>query len=158
MAIEFQAALLRAIGEQCGLPPTRQVAAGPGVRAAYRLTIRYHDRRAVDSVATLRRNRADDAVLEVVYRGLFNHKPLNFQVDQTRYAAWIAALEKLRYDSLPDQPNLPAHGFDLWMLERASGSFVKSIVLAPERAVNEYAALARACEVHLPEALRPLQY
>ncbi len=157
MPVEIQASLLRAVADQCGLPSLRQVAQQPGVRAVYRLTIRYHDRRASDSIATLKRIGSDGALLEIVYRGLFNHKPLLFQIEQIRYDAWVAALHQLHFDTLPDQPDIPSHGLDLWLLERAAGSFVKNVVLAPALATGTYAALIQTLHARLPESLQELK-
>ncbi len=50
----FQVPLLRSVIDSCKLPPVRQVAQQPGVQVVYRITIHLFDRRASDSVSTLR--------------------------------------------------------------------------------------------------------
>jgi hypothetical protein len=154
--LEYQAYLLRSIGDQINLTPLQKVALQPGISAVYRLTVRYHDRRARESVATLRRWR-DQITLEIVYRGRFDHKPLALNVLQAQYEAFVAALHKLRFDQLNDQPNLPTYGVDLWLLERAAGSFTKSLILAPELARDVHAALVETVRTHLPEMLREVK-
>jgi hypothetical protein len=152
--MELLASLLRSVADGAGVPPVAQVARAPGMRAVYRLTARYHDRRAADSVATLKRISADGGTLEIVYRGHFDHKPLTFRVEQPRYEGLTLAFQRLNFDKLPDQTGIPPNGVDLWLLERAAGSFVKSVILSPEIAGEPYTALATTLQQYLPEALR----
>lgn len=152
--MEYQAYLLRSIGDQMKLPPLQKVALRPGISGVYRLTVRYHDQRAFDSVATAQRFGRAQPALEIVYRGLFDHRPLALALEAARYEAFALALQKLRFDQLKDQPDLPTHGTDLWLLERAAGSFTKSIILAPELAKEPYTDLIEAIKTHMPEMLR----
>lgn len=154
--MEYHAHLLRSIGDQMKLPPLDQIAHQPGISAAYRLTVRYHDRRAVDSVATLRRWR-DRAALEIVYLGLFDHRPLALPIEPARVEALTLALGQLRFDRLKDQPELPPYGVDLWLLERSAAGFYRGVILAPPLAQGVYAGLAAAVRAHLPEALREVR-
>ncbi|MBL8160760.1 MAG: hypothetical protein JNJ61_02160 [Anaerolineae bacterium] len=155
--MDYLAATLRAIADQCGLKPLKQVALLPGVRAAYRLTVRYHDRRAHDSVATLRLVRVGGPQLEVVYRALFDHKPVHFAIETTRVQAFEDALITAHFDHLRDAQNLPPHGADLWLLERAAGGFYHSVLLAPELTGGGHARVVYIVASHLPEALREVQ-
>ena len=155
--MEYQAYLLRLIGDQMKLPPLQKVALLPGISGVYRLTVRYHDRRAYDSVATARRFGRSQPTLEIVYRGLFDHRPLALTLESARYEAFALALQKLRFDQLKDQPDLPTHGTDLWLLERAAGSFAKSLILAPELAKDSYTDLIEAIRTHIPEMLREVK-
>lgn len=155
--MDYLAAMLRAIADHCGLKPLRQVALLPGVRAAYRLTVRYHDRRAHDSAATLRVARAGGPQLEVVYRALFDHKPVQISIEAARVQAFEDALIAARFDHLRDAPNLPPHGADLWLLERAAGGFYHSVLLAPELTGGQHARIVHIVASHLPEALREIR-
>jgi hypothetical protein len=155
--MELIASQLRAIADQMKVPTTRQLAQSPGVSAIYRLTVRYHDRRAADSVATLRRIGKGEAKLEIVYRGLFNHKPVVISFDEGRYNAFTEALQKVHFDSLSDQQNIPPHGVDLWLLERAAGTFNKSVIIAPELTGSVYARLVYQIGSTLPEAVREVK-
>lgn len=151
---EFLASTLLAICEQVGARPIQHIAREPGVKVAYRLTVRYHDRRAADSVATLRW--ANDASLNVIYRGLFAHKPVVFTLDTPRAETFAQEVQKLNFDRLHDQSNIPPHGVDLWLLERAAGSFYKGVVIAPELTGSVYARLAFVVNLYLPEAVRTI--
>ncbi len=155
--MEYQAYLLRSIGDQIQLTPLQAIALQPGISGVYRLTARYHDRRAYDSVGTLRRFGRERPTLEMVYRGLFDHKPVAVAVEPPKYEAFALALQKLRFDQLKDQPDLPTYGVDLWLLERAAGSFTKSLILAPELAKDVHAALVETVRTHLPELLREVR-
>lgn len=155
--MELIASQLRAIADQMSLPNTRKLAQSPGVSAVYRLTVRYHDRRAADSVATLMRVGKSEAKLEMVYRGLFNHKPMLVVFDEARYEAFTAALQKVNFDGLTDQQNIPSHGVDLWLLERAAGTFNKSVIIAPELTGSIYARLVYMIGSTLPEAVREVK-
>jgi hypothetical protein len=155
--MELIASQLRAIADQMSLPSTRKLAQSPGVSAVYRLTVRYHDRRAADSVATLMRVGKSEAKLEIVYRGLFNHKPVVVAFDEARYEAFTSILQKVHFDSLTDQQNIPSHGVDLWLLERAAGTFNKSVIIAPELTGSVYARLVYMIGSTLPEAVREVK-
>jgi hypothetical protein len=154
--MDYQAYLLRVIADELGLKPAEEIARQPGMRAVYRLTIRYHDSRSYDSVATVSRYVTNSPQLEITYRGLFDHKPLVLAIEQARFDAFTGALLKLRFDHLPDQPNIPTYGVDLWMIERAAGGFSRSVILAPKLAQGVYNDLIAAVRKHLPEAVKEL--
>jgi hypothetical protein len=155
--MEYLASMLRTIAEQADVSPVGKVVFQPGVKSVYRLTVRYHDRRAYDSVATLIHKGPGDAVLEVVYRGLFGHRPLKLAINQDRFHAFFMSLHKAHFDRLGDQQNIPPYGVDLWLLERAASSFYKSVIIAPELTAHVYARLVYEINLHLPEALKPIK-
>src|SRR5258708_5214471 len=97
------------------LKPLEKLALQPGVRAAYRLTIRHHDRRAHGSVATLIRASGDGAILEMVFRGRFDQKPLSSTVTQMNYEGLVQGFQKVKFDKRGDQPKIVSYGQDLWM-------------------------------------------
>ncbi len=152
--MEYLASMLTAIVEQMKLTPIEKLALQPGVRAVYRLTIRYHDRRAHDSVATVIRTGPIGATLEVVFRGRFDQKPLRSTVTQADYVGLVAGFQKVNFDKLGDQPQLLTYGQDLWMWERAAGTFHKSVLLEPAGAEGVYWQLVRLAWTHLPVAVR----
>jgi hypothetical protein len=154
--VEQHAYLLRRISERMGVPPLKTVAMLPGTRTAFRVSIHYEDQRASDCVLTLRRWGADEVALDVVYQGHFDHKPITRRLSPDSYDEFTAALTRLHFDRLPDQPNIAFFGVDLWMVERAAGSFIKSVILAPQTAVGDYAALIALIRKNLPEAVRQI--
>lgn len=154
--MEGYAHILRNIAEQLGCPPVKHVAARPGIQAVYRVTVHYPDMRASDAVATLVHTRAQDAVLETLYRGRFNNRPLKRQLDMRDYQAFSRILTPALFDRLPDQPDILFYGADLWLIERGAGSFVKGVIVAPKTASEVYSRLLDAIRTYLPEAIREI--
>ena len=151
----FQAPLLRSVADQLGLPPVSEVARIPGVREVYRFTVHYYDGRACNSVATLGVSPTGGIQLENVYQRALLNKPLSYSIEAERYQEFVRAVMGLHFDKLPDQPNLPTYNLtDLWMIERAAGTFLHSVILAPEQARDEFSMLVNAVRHGLPEALR----
>jgi hypothetical protein len=77
-------------------------------------------------------------------------------LDAERYKALLVALRRVSFDTMDDQPDVPFFGVDLWLVERASGSFYHDVVLSPEGARGFYRELVLALREHLKEALRPI--
>ncbi len=152
----YHVPLLRAIPTELGLAPTIEVVQRPGVAEVCRITVHYYDRRACDSVATLINSRMSGAALETVYRRALAQKPLTHVLDETRYRAFLMAIKTAGFDKLADQADLPAYdSTDVWMIERAAGSFCRSVVVAPDIAQSApHRALITAVQTYLPEALR----
>jgi hypothetical protein len=157
-ALPYYSYVLRVIADRTGAAPLKKVALQPGLQAAYRISVHYYDKRACDSVATLCRFTSEDTrTLEVRYAGAFQEKALFHQIELEHYEAFMRVLQKVRFDHLADQPGLPAHGIDLWLVERAAGSFNKGVILSPKYAAGAYAVIVDAVKTHLPEALRTVK-
>lgn len=153
----FQAPLLRAIADQLGLKPISEIARLPGVHEVYRITVQYFDGRACNSAATLRSS-LTGVVLETVYQRALARKPIAHGIDEARYEEFVQAVKSLRFDRMRDQPNLPDYNStDLWLVERAAGTFYHNVILAPELARDAYGRLANAVKHGLPEALRQVK-
>lgn len=152
--MEHHAYALREIAASAGLPTVQHMAKQPGVQGVYRMTVRYNAGRAHHSAATIVRSQVDRISLEVVYERLFGHKPLVYPVSLKQYEAFAAALHTAGFDRMSDQRDVPFFGVDLWLVERAAGSFVKSVIIAPRTAVNPHIAVVKAIEYYLPEAVR----
>lgn len=151
----FQAPLLRAVADGCALPSVSEIAWRAGVQDVYRITIHYFDGRACDSASTLCHSAAKGIVLETVYQRALLLKPLTHRIDAARYDTFVKAVMNLGFDHLYDQPNLPEYdATDLWLIERAAGTFSHSVILAPDLARDAYGRLANAVKHGLPEVLR----
>lgn len=151
------APVLRAIIESIGVEPLAEIVKRPGVSGVYRLTVFHHDGRARDTVSTLIHRPTGGNRLETVVRLMFDGKPLVHSVTSQRFEHFVSVLSQVGFDHLDDQPDLPPYGADMWLLERAAGSFSKSVVLAPERADGLYATLVAAIHADLPEARREVR-
>lgn len=145
--------LLRGCAEKAGLAPVKQIAAQPGVVAVYRATIHRTDWRASDVVVTVIRTEA--VTREAIYVGRFENKPIRRAMDIEEYNAFVHLIDVKTFDKLRDQDDRPSP--DLCMMERAAGTFVKSVIFSPQEPGDVYANLAEALRLYLPEALREIQ-
>jgi hypothetical protein len=151
----FQAPLLRAIADQLGLPPVLEIARTPSVTEVYRITVQYFDGRYCNSVATLLTTHGAQPVLEIAYQRALARKLITHSIEAERYAEFVKAVKGLRFDHMADQPDLPTYNStDLWLIERAAGTFAHSVILAPELARDAHSRLANAVKNGLPQALR----
>jgi hypothetical protein len=154
----YYAYVLRTIADNTGIKPLSKLALEPGIQSAYRITVHYYDKRACDSVGTLCRLMSEDErSLEMRYQGAFQQKPLFYPIELERYEAFLRTMQKAQLDRLPDQPNLPMRGVDLWLVERAAGGFSKSVILAPKAAEGAYETIVNSVKIHLPEAVREIR-
>ena len=150
--------VMREVAESAGLPTLRQIAARPGVKAAYRVTMHYGDYHAADAVTTVVMRTAQvNAVVETVYLGRFAHTPIRRGMPPAGYAGFTAELRAVGFDKLRDHDGLSPYGVDLVMVERAAGTFHKDVIFAPGRAEGDYARMLAAVRLYLPEALREVR-
>ncbi len=140
-----------------GMPDLAQAVRKPGISEGFRITVLYHDGRHPNQIATLMWAHDDVASLEVIYRGGRNDPILRYAIAPDRYRTFDRALRQTGFDRLDDQPDLPLGGVDLWLVERASGSFMHDVVLSPDLVVEPYAGIVRAVRAHLREAVRAIQ-
>lgn len=155
--VEQYAYILREIAERAELPSVKGIARQPGLKAVYRVTIRHAQGEARNSVATLWRALQKLPQLEVVYAGLFHSRPLVYVIALERYEGFALALQKARFDRLSDQPNVPFHGVDVWLVERAAGEFYHSVIIAPQTARADHVAVYAAVRHYLPEVVREIE-
>jgi len=134
----------------------RNLTRQPGVNEAFRVTIQYHDGRHPNQVATLTRGHSGDGVLRVIYDKPNKNVHFTYPVSADRYRALLSGLRRVKFDLLDDQPDVPFFGVDLWLVERASGSFYHDVVLSPESARGFYRELLLAIQQHLKEAVRTI--
>lgn len=122
---------LRLVAERAHAEPIKQIMRQPTVKGLYRVSIHYHDLRALDVVATVLRRGVTEATLTLSYDGLPHLKPIIHALSLERYNAFALALQKLHFDKLKDQPRLPQYGADVWMVERAASTFIHGLLLSP---------------------------
>jgi hypothetical protein len=154
--LDIQGQLLRTVAVNAGVPAVRELAQQPSVQAVYRLIVYHHDAKTCDVVATLTQGVLVGIQWSVLFVGL-SKQPFHHTFSFARYQAFASGLQSLGFDKLYDQPNMPSHGCDLWMLERASASFIKSIVVAPDSATQQHAALCQYIREYWASALRAVQ-
>lgn len=150
------AAILRTLAERAGLPSIKQIAAQPGTKSVYRITLHYPDQHACDVIGTVRLARTEPTQLQQVYYGRFNNKPLTRPLDEARLNQFIQRMSKLNFDKLSDQPDIPYYGVDLCMVERGAANFLRSVILAPKHADGVHLDLFDTIRASFPELLREI--
>lgn len=134
----------------------RNVVQKPGFNEAFRITIQYDKADHSNQVATLTRGHGAACTLKVIYDKPGKDVYFDYAIEQERYKNLIAALRRIKFDTMDDQPDVPFFGVDMWLVERASGSFYHDVVLSPESARGFYRELILAMREHLKEALRAI--
>lgn len=164
--MEHHAQTLRRAAENLNLPTIKLLIREPSVRDVYRISIARGATQTPTSVATLiRRTTAhaphqagtrSETRLDVGFHGALGGKHLVYMIPEERYHTFVAGLQNAAFDKLGDQPDLPFYGAEIWLIERGAGSFVKSVLLAPQTATGIYATVIALVQAQLPEALREL--
>lgn len=154
--MEQYASLLRNVAARANLRTVKQIAAQPGTKAVYRVTVQYDRMRAADSVTTVICRSPEEVTLEVVYLGHFDNRPIVRRLNLDAYEKLTKDFNALNFDKLPDQPNIPFYGVDMWMVERGAAGFVKSVLVVPQVAERGYAQLVSIISAALPEAVREI--
>ena len=149
---------LRSLVERVAVAPLRQLCQRPTVQAAYRIIAYYSDRQTYHSVATLicQRGQATHP-LHVIYDGLFDHQAVVRHVAQTDVERFAKALQKAKFDTLADQPDLLRSPRVLWRVERAAGALYHQVLFAPDVPEKPYSQIANVIDAYLPEAIREVQ-
>lgn len=154
MSLSRRADPIRLIAVRLGQGELKNETSKPGVNEALRISIQYHDGRHPNSVATVRRRHGDACELTVAYDK--DKLSYDFALPVERYQKMLIALRASKFDTLDDEENLPYFGIDMWLVERASGSFYHDIVLSPDHATGHHREIIVATRQHLPEAVREL--
>lgn len=147
----YQHYLLRSISTQLKLPETAELALRPGVQSVYRVTCFYPDDHVPNSVATLLNALAMPTVLQLHYEHAT--APRELPADAQQVKALATEFSSIKFDKLPDQPDIPVQGVTLWLIERAAGSFLKSVLVAPELAADTHLTLIHCLNDLLPQAV-----
>lgn len=147
---------LKEIAENAGLKSVPELVKQPGIRTVHRVTIQYYDRRAVESVVTVKRM-AQSIIIERVHPGCFGGKVFTRQMMTEDYGQFTAVIGGKAFDLLHDQETIPLYGVDLCLVERASGTFTKSVVFSLKETPAPYDRLLETIKRYLPEALREVR-
>ena len=157
--MQRRAAPLRFIAVRLAVPELESAARQPGVAEVFRLTIQYHDGRHPDQIATATKmpQPGGPVRLNVHYRRANDQAlVLEYAIDGERFSAMNAALRKLGFDKLDDPPEIPWYGADLWLVERAAGSFHHDLIIAPDGATGTHAEIVKLIRENLREAVRAI--
>jgi len=142
------------LADRMNITTLNRLAARPDVIDVYRVTVYSMNQKVRNSVATLYHQTRQVYRLEIVYEGLFDHKPLAHPVSTSDYEAFVDALRRVQFDSLSDQQGLPLHNPIFWLLERAAGTYQKGVLFSPQKPEKPYSTLVNAIDAYLSEAVR----
>jgi hypothetical protein len=152
-----QSAPLRFIATRLQVADLPIVVRQPGAGEALRITIQYHDARHPDQIGTLIKTLTGGATLTVIYRRA-ETTPLTmmYEFEAARYQALGAGLRRLSFDKLDDAPDTPWFGADLWLVERAAGTFHHDVIIAPATAVGAYSEIVTLFQTIAREVIRTI--
>lgn len=154
MSLSRRADPIRLIAARLGQGELQKITSNPSINEAVRVSIHYHDGRAPNSVATLQRGHGDNCQLHLAYDKSPRMAKLTLNIPLSRYQELLMALRRARFDRLDDDEDLPYFGVDLWLIERAAGSFYHDIVVCPTSAKGHHREIILALRQFLPEAVR----
>lgn len=153
MPISRRADMLKVIAERLSQPSLRDVLKEPTVSEALRITILYQSSASPNSVATLRRGHGENCRLHLLYEKAPAPATFEFSIPLDHYKALLVALRRAKFDTL-DDAEVTSLTHDLWLIERAAGSFYHDVVLSPQEMRGHHREIVLALRENLPEALR----
>ncbi len=142
------------LASRLGLPDLERIAAQAGVMSVLQVSAYYAERRVRHSVAHAIEYQTGEIELRVVFQGVSLNKPLKLAVEREKMEQLNAALLRVRFAKLGDQARLSYADRSLWLIQRAAGTHVHGIMVAPDRPEMPYSTIVNAIDEYLPEAIR----
>ncbi len=142
------------LASSLGLPNLERVAASAGVMSVLQITAYYAERRVRHSVARILEYQMGEIEMQLAYEGVKLAKPMRLTVEREHMEELNVVLLDVRFGKLGDQADLSYNERSLWLLQRASGSYLHSIMVAPDRPEPPYSTIVNAIDAYLPEAIR----
>lgn len=137
--------------------PLPQVSRAMGHRPVYRISVYFLDQHAHHSVATfLGGPRFAMHTLEIRYDGLFEHRPLTYDIPWEGGNRFMHGMQEMRFDRLPNQTIVPHDTATVWFLEHASGTWYRRLHFAVPNNQDAYASLIETICTELPQAVRQI--
>ena len=144
------------LASQLGLPELGQAAGAAGVMSVLQVSAYYAERRVRHSVARAIEYQTGEIELQIVFQGVSLKAPLRLQVERQKMEQLDDALLRVKFDKLGDQPGLSYAERSLWLVQRAAGTHVHGILVAPDRPETPFSTIVNAIDAYLPEAIREL--
>lgn len=145
--------------DHTGLPPIRTLSTRPGIKSVHRVIVYAMDNSLYHSVATMGCAAHQNPIMvEVVYEGLFAHRPLCHPISQQAYDGFVSALHRAGFDELDDQPTPKQHRDEVcWWVEQATGHLYRRVRLWPQQPMAPYSAIVNAIDAYIPPAIREIR-
>lgn len=116
----------------------------------------YHGQRQLrHSVARIVETQLGAVEMLVAYEGV-DLAPLRRNMRSDQIEPLHRALDAVRFNRLRDQPGLSSADTPLWLVQRATGTHLHGIILAPDKPELPYSRIVNAIDACLPAALREL--
>lgn len=141
---------------QLGLPDLGRAAGEAGVMSVLQVSAYYAERRVRHSVARVSEYQTGEIELQVVFQGVSLAEPLRLTVGRESMEKLDDVLLRVKFDKLGDQPALSYGERSLWLIQRAAGTHVHGIMVAPDRPEAPYTTIVNAIDAYLPEAIREI--
>ncbi len=145
---------LYAVANNLNVPNIKTVAQAVGVVDVLRITAYYPKRDTRHSIATLVQRHQDKRDLEIVYENFNKQQAVKLTVQRDVFDAIQNALLQNKFDKLEDQTNISHYDHSLWLVQRASGTYLHSVIMSPDVPHLPYSAIVNAIDNYLPEAIR----
>ena len=142
------------LASRLGLPELQRAAGSAGVMGILEVTVYYNQQRVRHSLARVIEYQTGEIEMRVAYEGVQLGKPMILPVEADKMAALNAVLAAVNFGKLSDQADCSYADGCLWLIQRAAGSHVHSVMRAPERPELPYSTIVNAIDAHLPEAIR----
>ena len=142
------------LANSLGLPDLTAVARGAGVMSALQVSAYYAERRVRHSVARAIEFHTGEVQLFVAYEGVSAGGPMTLTLERDRIEKLMAVLLDVKFAKLGDQPGISYNERSLWLVQRAAGTHVRGVMLAPDRPELPWSMLVNAIDNYLPEAIR----
>ena len=144
------------LSSQLGLPDLARAAGEAGVMSVLQVSAYYAERRVRHSVARVSEYQTGEIALQVVFQGVSLAEPLRLTVERESMERLADVLLRVKFDKLGDQPGLSYAERSLWLIQRAAGTHVHGIMVAPDRPEAPYTTIVNAIDAWLPEAIREI--
>ena len=127
------------LASQLGLPDLERAASQAGVMSILQVSAYYAERRVRHSVARVIEYQTGEIELRVVFQGVsLDWATAAMAVERERMEKLEDALLRAKFQKLSDQPGLSYAERSLWLVQRAAGTHVHGIMVAPDRPLPPY--------------------
>lgn len=135
-----------------GLIELEAAARESGVITVLQVVVYQGRRQFRHSVARVVETHLGAIELVVAYEGV-DLSPLRMSLDRDQIEPLHKALDAARFSWLGDQQSLSSDDAPLWLVQRATGSHLHSVILAPDKPELPYSRIVNAIDACLPAAL-----
>lgn len=143
------------LAERLGLPALQRAAADAGAISVLQISV-YQRRQLRHSVARASEYQTGEIDMLLAYEGIRLAQPIRLPIERERMEKLQEALLSARFGKLGDHPELSRDEPCIWLVQRAAGSHIHSVMIAPDKPLLPWSAIVNAIDAYLPEAIREL--